>query len=76
MGLQNFKPTSPARRLMQGPDFAEVTKAKPERKLTEPLRKSGGRNLHGHIVNKKISVSCGRKFSCLVLWLYIPKPTK
>jgi large subunit ribosomal protein L2 len=30
-------------------DFAEVTKAKPERSLLEPQRKKGGRNNQGHV---------------------------
>lgn len=33
-------------------DFAELTKSKPEKKLTESMRKSGGRNVHGHITRR------------------------
>jgi len=29
--------------------FEEITKAKPEKRLLLPLRKSGGRNAHGHV---------------------------
>ena len=49
MGIKKYKPTSAARRATDGLDFAEITKAKPEKKLTEPIRKTGGRNTHGHI---------------------------
>src|ERR1700710_3169468 len=41
------KPTSPGMRFVSYPDFAEVTKSKPEKTLIEGLRKSGGRNAHG-----------------------------
>lgn len=34
---------------MSGPDFAEITKNTPERSLIMPLKKSGGRNVHGRI---------------------------
>src|SRR3954462_8406461 len=52
MGLKKFKPTSAARRLMTVSDFAEITKDVPEKKLTTGLRKSGGRNVHGHITRR------------------------
>ena len=32
--------------------FDEITKSKPEKSLTEPLRKSGGRNTNGHITSR------------------------
>jgi large subunit ribosomal protein L2 len=44
-----YRPTSPGRRFQTGYDFAEITKTKPEPSLTEPLRKSGGRNNRGRI---------------------------
>jgi large subunit ribosomal protein L2 len=40
MGLKFYKPTSSARRHMSVADFAEVTKAKPEKKLTKAVKKS------------------------------------
>src|SRR5262249_2332374 len=39
----------PGRRFQTGFDFAEVTKARPEPALTEPLPKSGGRNNLGRM---------------------------
>src|SRR5881398_3147179 len=47
MPIRNPKPTSPGRRFVTYPDFAEVTRTKPEKSLTEGLKKSGGRNTHG-----------------------------
>src|ERR1041384_2661777 len=44
MGIRSFKPTSPARRYYSVSDFAEITKAEPERKLTEKQSSTGGRN--------------------------------
>ena len=36
------------------PDFAEVTRSKPEKRLCSPIRKSGGRNAHGHMTMRYI----------------------
>ena len=47
MGIKKYKPTSPGRRVANGYDFAEITRTKPEKSLTEPLRKNGGRNFQG-----------------------------
>ena len=47
MPIRKPKPTSPGRRFVTYPDFAEVTKKEPEKTLTEGLKKSGGRNAHG-----------------------------
>ena len=47
MPLKQYKPTSPGRRFMSSPDFSDLTRKKPERSLTKPLRKSGGRNSLG-----------------------------
>src|SRR4051794_30855077 len=47
MPVRRFKPTSPGRRHMSVSDFAEVTKSRPEKALTEKLTKKGGRNNMG-----------------------------
>jgi large subunit ribosomal protein L2 len=47
MGIRSPKPTSPGRRFATYRDFAEITKADPEKSLTEGLKNSGGRNAHG-----------------------------
>jgi len=49
MALKTFRPLTPAARFKALPDFAEITKDKPEKKLTEPLKKSGGRNNKGRM---------------------------
>lgn len=52
MGTKKYNPTSPGRRVASGFDFAEITKTSPEKRLTEPVRKSGGRNNQGIITNR------------------------
>jgi large subunit ribosomal protein L2 len=47
MALKQYNPTSPGRRFMTTLDFEDLTRKRPERALTEPLRKSGGRNNRG-----------------------------
>src|SRR5579859_4636211 len=49
MPVKTFKPTSPGRRQMSTSSFEEITKSKPERSLTEPLKKHAGRNNQGRI---------------------------
>jgi large subunit ribosomal protein L2 len=49
MGVKRYKPTSPGRRFQTVSDFAEVTRARPEKSLVEPLKKKGGRNNKGRI---------------------------
>lgn len=49
MATKQYKPTSPGRRFMITSTYAEVTKGKPERKLTASKNKSGGRNHTGRI---------------------------
>src|SRR5512133_105599 len=52
MPVRRFKPTSPGRRFMSVSDFADITKSKPEKKLTEKLAKKGGRNNNGRITTR------------------------
>jgi large subunit ribosomal protein L2 len=49
MAVKKYKPTTPGQRGMTGYSFDEITKSKPERSLIMPLRKTGGRNMHGRI---------------------------
>src|SRR3984885_9405254 len=56
MGIRFYKPTSPGRRDASVSDFAELTdkNKKPEKTLTEPLQKTGGRNNQGFITSRHI----------------------
>jgi large subunit ribosomal protein L2 len=62
MGLKSYKPTSAARRHMTVADFAEITKAKPEKKLTKTVKRTGGRNNHGHITTRHIGGGHKRRY--------------
>jgi large subunit ribosomal protein L2 len=49
MGIRQFKPVTKGTRFRSVSDFSEITRSTPEKSLTEPLTKSGGRDNHGHI---------------------------
>ncbi|WP_456414678.1 50S ribosomal protein L2 [Oceanithermus profundus] len=49
MAVKKFRPYTPSRRFMTVADFSEITKTEPEKSLTEPLKKTGGRNNQGRI---------------------------
>ncbi len=49
MGIKRAKPTSPGRRFYEVSDFADVTRRRPEKRLTAPKKRTGGRNTDGRI---------------------------
>ncbi|MBE6686362.1 MAG: 50S ribosomal protein L2 [Ruminococcaceae bacterium] len=49
MAAKKYKPTTPARRNMSVPSFAEITKFSPEKSLIKILKKNAGRNSYGRI---------------------------
>ncbi|MFC1703469.1 50S ribosomal protein L2 [Candidatus Omnitrophota bacterium] len=49
MGVKRFRPTTSSLRTTIISDFKDITKKKPEKRLLEPLKKSGGRNSYGRI---------------------------
>ena len=49
MPIRKRKPTSAGRRFQTASDFSEVTASKPEKSLTKPKPKSGGRNGYGRM---------------------------
>ena len=52
MPTRKLKPDTPSRRYMSVSTFEEITKDRPERKLTVALRKTGGRNNNGRITSR------------------------
>jgi large subunit ribosomal protein L2 len=52
MGIRKYKPTTPGRRGASVSDFAEITRATPEKSLIRPLHSTGGRNAHGRITTR------------------------
>ncbi len=53
MGIRQFKPVTKGTRFRKISDFAEITRTTPEKSLVEPLKKSGGRDNHGHIAMRR-----------------------
>ena len=53
MALKRYKPTSPGQRFKTTADFSELTKKRPEKKLTESNPKKAGRNNHGRITMRR-----------------------
>ncbi len=49
MPIKSYKPTSPARRQMTVLTFDDITKKSPEKALTGPVTRKGGRNAYGRI---------------------------
>ena len=62
MPLRSFKPVTPSNRYKVWPTYEEITKKKPEKGLTEPLPKSGGRNNQGRITCRHIGGGHKRKY--------------
>ena len=57
-----FKPTTPSRRHMSDPSFAEISKFSPEKKLTVILKKTAGRNSYGKITVRHIGGGNKKKY--------------
>ena len=53
MAIRKLKPDTPSRRHMSVSTFEEITKKYPERRLTMPLKKTGGRNNSGRITSRR-----------------------
>src|ERR1043166_111278 len=53
MGIRQFKPVTKGTRFRSVSDFAEITRTTPEKSLLEPIKKSGGRDNHGHIAMRR-----------------------
>ncbi len=54
MAIRKYKPTTPGRRGSSVSDFAEITRSTPEKSLTVPVKKTGGRNNQGRITTRHI----------------------
>lgn len=52
VAVKKFKPTSPGRRFATVPAFEELTASEPEKSLTRPVKKSGGRNSKGRLTTR------------------------
>ena len=52
MAIRKYKPVTPGRRGASGPDFSELTRSEPEKRLVRPLTSQGGRNVYGRITTR------------------------
>lgn len=52
MGIKTKRPTTHSQRWMTYTDFAEITKSKPEKKLVESKKSTGGRNSNGRMTSR------------------------
>src|ERR671923_1447858 len=62
MGIRQFKPVTKGTRFRSISDFSEITRSTPEKSLLEPLKKSGGRDNHGHIAMRRRGGGHKRKY--------------
>jgi large subunit ribosomal protein L2 len=62
MGIRQFKPVTKGTRFRSVSDFSEITRSTPEKSLTAPLKKSGGRDNHGHISMRRRGGGHKRKY--------------
>jgi large subunit ribosomal protein L2 len=53
MPTKKFKPVTPGSRFRLVSKHDEITRSEPERSLLEPMRKTGGRNHHGHVTSRR-----------------------
>src|SRR5918911_1519237 len=62
MAIRQFKPVTASSRFRSVADFSEITRTTPEKSLPEPLKKSGGRDNHGHISMRRRGGGEKRKY--------------
>ena len=62
MALKKYKPTSPGRRFMSVSSFEEITRSEPEKSLTAPIKKTGGRNVNGRVTARHRGGGAKRRY--------------
>ncbi len=62
MALKSFRPLTPALRFKSLPAFDEITKQRPEKRLLEPKKKTGGRNAFGRMTSRHIGGGHKQKY--------------
>jgi large subunit ribosomal protein L2 len=62
MGVRQFKPVTKSSRFRSVSDFVDITRTTPEKSLVRPLKKSGGRDNHGHIAMRRIGGGHKRQY--------------
>ncbi|MBI3191871.1 MAG: 50S ribosomal protein L2, partial [Pedosphaera parvula] len=54
MAVKTFRPLTPSTRYITVASFDEITKSKPEKRLVEIRKKTGGRNCYGRVTSRGI----------------------
>lgn len=54
MAVKSFRPLTPSTRYITIASFDEITKSRPERRLVEIRKKTGGRNCYGRVTSRGI----------------------
>ncbi|MEN8191225.1 MAG: 50S ribosomal protein L2 [Bacteroidota bacterium] len=62
MAIRKLKPNTPGTRFMSISTFEEITKTTPEKSLTAPIKKSGGRNNLGRLTTRHRGGGHKRKY--------------
>jgi large subunit ribosomal protein L2 len=62
MPTKKFKPVTPGTRFRSVSSFDEITRDTPEKSLLAPIKKSGGRNHHGHITSRRRGGGAKRQY--------------
>jgi large subunit ribosomal protein L2 len=62
MPIRQFRPITASSRFRSVADFSEITREEPEKSLVEPLKKTGGRDNHGHIAMRRRGGGHKRKY--------------
>lgn len=62
MGTKRYSPNTPGLRFLVTPDFAELTTDRPQRSLTEPIKRTGGRNNLGRMTSRRMGGGHKRRY--------------
>ena len=62
MPTKKFRPMTPGTRFRSVTVFDEITRGEPEKSLLEPVKKTGGRNHHGHITSRRRGGGAKRQY--------------
>jgi large subunit ribosomal protein L2 len=62
MPTKKFKPMTPGTRFRSVTVFDEITRDEPEKSLLEPVKRTGGRNHHGHITSRRRGGGAKRQY--------------
>src|SRR5437764_5372496 len=54
MPVKTFRPLTPSTRYIAYADFSDITKSKPEKRLVETRKRTGGRNVYGRMTSRGI----------------------